>query len=235
MTGKVACFPNESNPLPRHRPDWTEANFRFRSLIMKMSLLVCRKAVAAATLAVVMAGGLLGTGPTLAQDQTWTYTYNDRGLKETEDGPRTDVSDITTYTYDASGNVATLVNALGHSVVYNSYDAAGRALSVTDENGITTLFEYHPRGWLTKSTLVNPDGEDLITQYSYYADGELQQIISPNGGVITFEYNGANHLTALANDLGERIEYELDAAGNRTSEVIKSASGTIVYRLQTAY
>ena len=170
-----------------------------------------------------------------AQDQTWSYTYNSLGLKETEDGPRTDVSDITTYTYDAAGNVATVTNALGHTMVYNEYDAAGRVLSVTDENGVTTLFEYHPRGWLTKSTLVSPLGVDLVTQYTYYADGELQQMVAPTGSVITFEYNGANHLTAMANDLGERIEYTLDAAGNRTSEVIKSASGVIVYRLQTAY
>lgn len=184
----------------------------------------------------VVAALILGnTGVVFAQEQTWSYTYNSLGLKETEDGPRTDVNDVTTYTYDASGNVATVTNALGHVVTYNAYDAAGRVLSVTDANGITTLFEYHPRGWLTQSTLVNPDGDDLVTGYAYYADGELQQITSPTGGVVTFEYNGANHLTTTANDLGERIEYVLDAAGNRTEEVIKSASGVIVYRLQTAY
>lgn len=178
---------------------------------------------------------VLGYAPLASAQQTWTYTYNSLGLKETENGPRTDVSDITRYTYDAAGNVATVTNALGHVVTYNQYDAAGRVLSVTDANGVTTLFEYHPRGWLTKNTLVNPAGDNLVTEYAYYADGELQQITSPTGEVVAFEYNGANHLTATANDLGERIEYTLDAAGNRTEEVIKSASGVIVYRLQTAY
>src|SRR5690242_7868351 len=31
--------------------------------------------------------------------RTWTYTYDSYGRVMTEDGPRTDVSDVTTYAY----------------------------------------------------------------------------------------------------------------------------------------
>ncbi len=50
--------------------------------------------------------------------RTWTYTYNANGRVLTEDGPRTDVNDITTYTYYACttgaecGQVSTVTNAL---------------------------------------------------------------------------------------------------------------------------
>ena len=44
--------------------------------------------------------------------RTWTYTYNSSGQVLTINGPRTDVSDVTTYTYynctagDECGQVA---------------------------------------------------------------------------------------------------------------------------------
>lgn len=170
-----------------------------------------------------------------AQEQSWSYTYNDLGLLATEDGPRTDVEDITTYTYDERGNIATVTNPLAQVTTYNEYDAAGRALSVTDANGVTTEFAYHPRGWLTQTTLVNPDGDNLVTQYEYYADGELKKITRPDGSTLEFEYNGANHLTGMVNQLGERIDYELDPAGNQTQQTITDAEGEIVAVFKSAY
>src|SRR5262249_5399259 len=41
---------------------------------------------------------------TNGEQRTWTYTYDALGHVLTADGPRTDVNDTTTYTYDASGN-----------------------------------------------------------------------------------------------------------------------------------
>ena len=49
--------------------------------------------------------------------RTWTYTYNSYGQVLTADGPRTDVSDVTTYTYYSCttgyqcGQVHTITNA----------------------------------------------------------------------------------------------------------------------------
>ena len=40
-----------------------------------------------------------------AVERSWSYTYNSLGLVETADGPRTDVNDVTTYTYDAQGRL----------------------------------------------------------------------------------------------------------------------------------
>lgn len=170
-------------------------------------------------------------------DQLSTYTYSSSGQVLTEDGPRTDVSDITTYTYDTAGNRATATNALSKVINYNSYDSAGRLLSVTDANNITTEFTYHTRGWLLSSKLKDPVSStlDRTTSYGYDAVGNITSMTLPNGYQLLYEYDGANRLKAIKNVAGERIEYTLDLAGNRTQEVIKNSSGTIKYSVNRAY
>ncbi len=43
------------------------------------------------------------------------------------DGPRTDVSDVTTFDYDDQGNLIRTTNALGQVMQFGDYDANGRA------------------------------------------------------------------------------------------------------------
>jgi YD repeat-containing protein len=50
---------------------------------------------------------------TKGETRTWTYTYTAEGLLATVDGPRSDVTDVTTYTYDLLGNLTKVTNALG--------------------------------------------------------------------------------------------------------------------------
>lgn len=175
--------------------------------------------------------GFVSAGPTS------TYTYNTAGQVLTEDGPRTDVSDIATNTYNAQGLLATTTNALGQVTTYNSYDAAGNVLSVTDANGITTLFTYHDRGWLASSTLKHPTNTSLdsITIYTYDAVGQLIGMTLPNSVQLHYEYDGARRLTAVKTASNERIEFTLDAAGNRTQQVVKNSSGVITYSVQSAF
>lgn len=170
-------------------------------------------------------------------NQSVSYTYNETGQVLTEDGPRTDVSDITTNTYNAQGLIATTTNALGHVITYNSYDASGNALSVTDANGVITEFTYHERGWLLSSRVKHPTTAtlDSLTTYTYDAVGQMLSTTLPNGVQIFYEYDDARRLTAVKNAANERIEYTLDAAGNRTQQVIKNAGGTITYSVSSTF
>ena len=170
-------------------------------------------------------------------EQSTTYTYNAIGQILTEDGPRTDVNDITTYTYDATGNRASMTNACAHVVNYNAYDGMGRLLSITDANGITTEFTYHDRGWLLSSRIKHPSNTSLdsVTTYTYDPVGLMIGMTLPNGYQLSYEYDGARRLTAIQNAAGERIEYTVDAAGNRTQQNIKNNVGTIVYSVAQAF
>ena len=50
----------------------------------------------------------------------------------------------------------------------------------------------------------------------------------PGGAFVEYEYDDARRMTAMSNNLGERMEYTLDAAGNRTKVEIKDGTGTLV-------
>ena len=74
-----------------------------------------------------------------SESRTWTYTYNGFGQLLTANGPRTDVSDVTTYAYYSCstgyecGQVHTITNALGHVTTYNTYNAHGQPLTIRSE------------------------------------------------------------------------------------------------------
>src|SRR6266481_100434 len=78
--------------------------------------------------------------------RTTTSTYNTAGQLLTLDGPRTDVADITTYTYYANddpslgkrGNLSSITDALGHTTRITAYDANGKPLTLVDPNGLVT-------------------------------------------------------------------------------------------------
>lgn len=184
------------------------------------------------------AAGLLCLPLVSHGQQTWTYTYHPNGEIETADGPRTDVSDITTYTYDENNKVISVTNAIGHITRYPSYDASGRVLQTIDPNGVITDYSYHVRGWLESTTVHAPAGSlltDAETLYSYDAVGQLIGITLPDNSTLSYEYDGARRLTAIEDALGNRIEYGLDAAGNRTEERIKDGTGTIMYAVSRAF
>ncbi len=179
---------------------------------------------------------------TNGRSRTWAYTYYPSGVNgayqvATINGPRTDVSDITTYTYNADGFVSTVTNPLGHVTEVTGYNARGLPLSMLDQNNVVTQMTYHPRGWLLSSTILDPsgNGQHATSQYHYDDVGQMTRVTLPNGSYLDYEYDAAHRLTAISNNLGERQEYVLDVAGNITEERVKDAPGNIKRTQQTVY
>ena len=52
----------------------------------------------------------------------------------------------------------------------------------------------------------------------------------PDGQTLHYAYDLADRLISISNDLGESIEFTLDADGNRTGEITKAADNSIVRR-----
>jgi YD repeat-containing protein len=175
--------------------------------------------------------GTAGTGATsVGSPRTWTYTYNAYGFVLTANGPRADVSDVTTYTYYADndadlgkrGNVATVTNALGHTTQITSYNAHGQPLTVVNPNGLTTTLVYDSRLRVTSRTV----GSE-VTGYTYDGAGLLTQVTLPDSSTLTYTYDDAHRLTALQDNLGNKITYTLDLLGNRTKEDITDPANAL--------
>ncbi|HEY7642943.1 MAG TPA: RHS repeat-associated core domain-containing protein [Steroidobacteraceae bacterium] len=156
---------------------------------------------------------------TTSESRTWTYTYNSFGQVLTANGPRTDVSDVTAYTYYSCttgyecGQLHTVTNALGHVTTYNTYNAHGQPLTITDPNGLVTTLTYDLRQRLTSRTV----GSEQTT-FTYWPTGLLKKTTLPDGSFLEYTYDGAHRLTEIEDSEGNRIVYTLDNMGNRTAE-----------------
>ena len=173
--------------------------------------------------------------------RTTHYTYNNRGQVIQIDGPRTDVSDMTTFTYNdcttggGCGQLASVTNALGHLTTYDQYDAGGLLLQSTDPNGATTNYSYDNRNRVSEITVYPLSGDTRITTYTYDPVGQVIQVHLPDGLVMTNTYNAAHYLTAVEDNQGNRIEYGYDLKGNRIQTQTKDPSGILEHSITTAY
>lgn len=178
------------------------------------------------------------------------------GLILAEDGPRTDVADVTTYSYyltadesgcgtglgncHRAGDLNTVTNALGHSYTRLAYDWNGRPTRIRDEVGTIREFAYSPRGKLT-STIerAQADGAastlDRLTTIKLDPAENVVSVTDPDGVSLAYSYDDAHRLTRISDVAGNSIQYVLDAAGNRTKEEIIDPSGSVRRSLSRVY
>jgi YD repeat-containing protein len=175
--------------------------------------------------------------PVTGAPRTWSYTYNQYGQVLTATGPRTDVVDVTSYTYDpATGNLLTITNAAGQVTTLSNYDLNGRVGTIADPNGIVTNLSYAPRGWLLSKSVRSADGSSTqTTSYQYDGVGQLTVVTLPDNSTINYTYDDAHRLTNIADSLGNSIAYTLDAMGNRVNEQTKDPTGTLSRQITRIY
>ncbi|WP_241094202.1 RHS repeat-associated core domain-containing protein [Xanthomonas bonasiae] len=178
------------------------------------------------------------------------------GLVLSQDGPRTDVADTTTYRYyltadesgctnaggacHRAGDLYQVVDALGRATTYVAYDRNGRPTRTQDANGLIRDLTYTPRGWAASSTLrANADGtssdQDQTTLVAYDEVGNVSKVTDPDGTFVVYGYDAAHRLTDVTDGAGNTIHYSLDPSGNRFKEDTKDASGTLKHTLSRIY
>jgi len=169
-----------------------------------------------------------------------TYQYSSAGQVTRIDGPRTDVPDITTFTYypnvSAQGNnrgrLATTTNALSQTTTFGNYDGNGNVGTITDPNGVVTIRTYDQRN---RILTVTNQATNAVTQYSYDSHGNFGSVAYPEGNSITFTYSLGDRLIQITDNLGNRIQYTYDDQGNRISQVIFDPQGTLKTSLSYTY
>ncbi len=195
------------------------------------------------------------TGTTPDGVRRWTYTYCDAvdsiqcplvGLLLTVTGPRTDLGEITSFSYymDSAtsgcgiaggachqpGDLQSFTDPLGHVTHIDAYDADGRIAQVTDPNGVVTALTYTARGWLASRSVGG-----AVMQFTYTPFGEVATVTDADGVVLNFGYDGAHRLTSIHDALGNSIQFNLDVAGNRTQEQVLDRNGNIRQSSSSTY
>ncbi|OFU90433.1 type IV secretion protein Rhs, partial [Stenotrophomonas sp. HMSC10F07] len=178
------------------------------------------------------------------------------GLVLAEDGPRTDVQDVTRYSYylaadesgcgvlggscHRAGDLQSETNALGQVTTRLAYDRNGRVSRLRDVTGTIHDFGYSTRGKLTSITERNSmDGaastNDRVTSLSYDATGNVASVADPDGVSLSYAYDDAHRLVQINDGAGNNIRYTLDVAGNRTKEEVFDAGGGLKRSLSRVY
>lgn len=166
--------------------------------------------------------------------RVWTYTYNNLGQVLTFTGPRTDVVNKMTNTYDAQGNLISTSNGAGHVTTLTNYDANGRPGQTTDPNGVVTTYTYTERGWL-KQRVVTAGGISETTTYDYDGVGQMTKVTLPDNSSINYTYDDAHRLTKVSDSLGNSINYTLDNIGNRINETVTDGGGNLKRQVTRIY
>ncbi len=154
------------------------------------------------------------------------YTYDDAGnLMRKDNGNGT----YTKYLYDPANRIIGIENYKSgttlNSHFYYTYDAAGRVITSTSDDGVTT-YGYDAIGQLTSVEL--PGGRTIA--YTYDAAGNRAQVVDSLLGTMVYTVNNENEITKTVNTLGTTVtttDYTYDADGNLHTTT--DASGTTTY------
>ncbi|GBL45309.1 PKD domain protein [Sulfuriferula multivorans] len=128
-------------------------------------------------------------------------------------------SHITTYGYDANGNLTTRTDPLNHTTAL-AYDALNRLSRVTDALTGITAYGYDPLDQVTGIT----DPRQAATHYTINALGDALQQASPDSGTTTRSFDAAGNLKTVTDARGVTASYTYDAL-NRPSGVSYPAAG----------
>lgn len=178
---------------------------------------------------------------TAGQTRTWTYTWNGNGRLLSINGPKgLDVSgndDVTTFTYDTSGNLLTATNALGHVTRFTNYDANGRPGKMTDPNGIDTLYTYDPLGRVQTITVKDPAGAtgDATTTLTYDVEGRVTSVAPPATKAIVISYDPAGRVTTVGSFGAEKITYAYDGMSDVTAETVVRPDATTARQITRTF
>jgi len=184
----------------------------------------------------------LVTKTTRQWNTTYTYSATGQIISKVEDGPRTDVKDLTRYDYypenatcadiplGCRGQLKQVTNPLGHTTSISRYNASGAPLAIIDPNGLETNLTYDTR---QRVTTLDTGGEKTV--YTYDRASQLTHINLTNGAALDYHYDNAHRLVQINDQLDNTLQYTLDNMGNRINEELSDANGQLIRTQSRAY
>ncbi len=129
-----------------------------------------------------------------------------------------------TLAYDADGNLTGFTDATGTTT--RSYDADNRLLSESKNGAAVVSHTYDAtgqKGLLSTTT----DANGRVLTYSYTSRNELGGV-SEAAGAVSYAYDADGHETGISNPNGTVVSKSYDNAGQLTSVVNKTGSGSVL-------
>jgi RHS repeat-associated protein len=174
-----------------------------------------------------------GYSGTTQLQYTTTYGHNSYGQLTQVDGPRTDVSDVTSFSYDpATGNLLSMTQPLVGTTSFAGYDENGNVGTVTDPNGVATSYTCDERNRI-KTVTNQADGSTI--QLFYDPQGDIDYLVLPEGNIIDCTFDSAGGLTQIEDELGNAIVYSYDSESNKTRQEIRDPSEVVKKYLDFEY
>jgi len=155
----------------------------------------------------------------------------------------------TTLSYDQSGNIERVSDALGRSFTY-LYDPIGRIIQHTPPDGRNIDFSYDDNGNLTsiapsgraahlfRYTAINQeeqysppslDAGNWATQYIYNPDKQLTQISRPDGLSIDYSYDDIHGKLNTITTLRGQTDYTYTASTGQLARITAPDKGDLAY------
>jgi RHS repeat-associated protein len=144
---------------------------------------------------------------------TYSYTKLANGLLSamTVDGPIPGTGDAVTYNFNATGDLVSVVDALGTVATYSLHNGFGQPGRIVSRTGVVTDLVYDAQGRELTSTRT-VDGVAATTTSAYDAAGMLSYRITPDGVRTDFAHDDNHRLTSVQRDPHAMV------AGNATAE-----------------
>lgn len=192
------------------------------------------------------------------------YTYDNNGNLTAVDGPLTNLTDTSTFSFDYANRLVSTVRRDGFGNVLTNkfaYDEYGNELARTNLHGQVTRSYYDdlyrrtavvlPNITTAESNSVAPtilSGFDLFdnitvlvdansneTSYAYNARKQRSAAYYPDSTQETFTYDTAGRLVESVAPNGSYTEYGYDLLDRVTNRSVVSETGTLLARYSTAY
>ncbi|MEW6026192.1 MAG: RHS repeat-associated core domain-containing protein [Planctomycetota bacterium] len=139
-------------------------------------------------------GNLVSKTDAKGQEIVYTYDKNNRMTGKQAD-------QLTTYTYDASSNLLTTLDANTDTI--NEYDDLSRLTKVTDR-------KYTPA---------------KVIEYTYWDDGTRKTMLEPEGALVEYGYDKAKRLLSVKRNNVTEATYQYNRLGQR----VKLTNGSNAY------
>lgn len=173
--------------------------------------------------------------PKGGNSKTIAYTYYtdaaavNYGLISNVDGPRTDVNDSISFTYNGFGNKATSTQIVNNRTVitkYLNYNTFAQPERIVYPSGLVDQFIYNADG--TVQAKVTGNGSETenvsgaVTSYTYDHLKRVKSETNPDGEITTYDYDILGRLVKTVNPDGS-----IDTQSYFDNGIVKASEGAI--------